>query len=188
MGSEEQFERALAYHCAPALAGIKPADLFSWLGTWEETGAMLARFSGELGRTGVRFCLLCRRRERCLIMVYRPERLAGQLAQEDVRAILRRDGYPVDGGTEVMLEHLGREMVRENGFPHEVGLFLGYPAEDVEGFRRNGGRGYRYCGLWKVYSDVEWARRRFEQYDLCRRGLCRQVQAGRHLAQMLRIQ
>ena len=35
-------------------------------------------------------------------------------------------------------------------FPHELGLLLGYPVEDVLGFIRNEGRNYLYCGYWKV--------------------------------------
>ena len=48
-------------------------------------------------------------------------------------------------------------------FPHEVGLFLGYPPGDVEGFRLNHGRNFKLCGLWKVYCDMEQATARFQR-------------------------
>ena len=34
-------------------------------------------------------------------------------------------------------------------FPHEIGLFLGYPPEDVEGFIQEP-NGQKYTGIWKV--------------------------------------
>ena len=100
--------------------------------------------------------------------------------------LLERDGYPLAGGLEAMLDHLASRMAGSGGFPHEVGLFLGYPAEDVEGFRRHGGQGYKYSGLWKVYSDVERAQRCFRQYGCCRRALCRRLEAGCRLVQLFR--
>ena len=71
---------------------------------------------------------------RCLLLVYRPERLERQLADPAVRSLLLQEGYPVEGGLEAMLETLTCRLAQED-FPHEVGLFLGYPHEDVEGFR-----------------------------------------------------
>lgn len=182
---ELQFERTLAFHCAPALAGIKPADLISWPGTPEETDTLLKCFS-TLSNADICLRLLCRRGARCLILVYRREHLRRQLAREEVRTLLRRDGYPVDRGTEATLEHLAKRLAVPGDFPHEVGLFLGYPAGDVEGFRRDGGRGCKYSGLWKVYDHVEHARRRFDQYRCCRQGLCRRVLEGQPLGELFR--
>ena len=69
------------------------------------------------------------------------------------------------------------EVARLEGeeFPHEIGLFLGYPPEDVEGFCRYQGQNYKLCGRWKVYGDREAACRRFQRYDHCRDALCRRL-------------
>ena len=56
----------------------------------------------------------------------------------------------------------GRE---EKSFPHEIGAFLGYPAGDVEGFIRTGGRQYLAAGYWKVYQDAICAARTFRSFD-----------------------
>ena len=39
-------------------------------------------------------------------------------------------------------------------FPHEMGLLLGYPIEDVRGFIEHNGCGCLYSGYWKVYRNV----------------------------------
>ena len=78
----------------------------------------------------------------------------------------------MDRGLEEMLDALQLRLTC-GAFPHEIGLFLGYPPEDVEGFRLHRGRDYKLCGCWKVYSDVEGARQCFRRYDRCRAALCR---------------
>ena len=155
-------EYTLAFHGAPALAGIKPADLVAWGSPQVCMGTLLEDYRRQLSRCGIQLRLLCSCRPRCLILVYRPERLAAQLARPQVRALLAREGYPVDRGLEEMLDALQLRLTC-GAFPHEIGLFLGYPPEDVEG-----------------------ARQCFRRYDRCRAALCRRVRAGGSLPQMFR--
>ena len=69
-------------------------------------------------------------------------------------------------------------------FPHEIGLFLDYPPEDVEAFIA-GSSECKLCGYWKVYGDVDGARERFACYDACRLCLCRMLAAGNTISQLL---
>ena len=71
------------------------------------------------------------------------------------------------------------------GFPHEIGLFLGYPPEDVRAFVATGGAGCKLCGYWKVYHNVEAARACFARYDACRDRLCRAIAQGTTISQLL---
>ena len=43
-------------------------------------------------------------------------------------------------------------MKNEQGFPHEIGVILGYPVEDVIEFEKHQGKNCKYCGCWKRYS------------------------------------
>ena len=54
-------------------------------------------------------------------------------------------------------------------FPHEMGLLLGYPVEDVEGFIENKGHNYLYAGYWKVYGHVEEKKALFNRYEEARK-------------------
>jgi hypothetical protein len=56
-------------------------------------------------------------------------------------------------------------MNQGEGFPHEIGLLLGYPIEDVTGFIEQKGKNYLYSGYWKVYRDVEKKKEIFQQYE-----------------------
>ena len=55
----------------------------------------------------------------------------------------------------------------EMKFPHEIGVFLGYPLQDVKGFIENNGRNSKYTGLWKVYGDKAASIRMFKKYRKC---------------------
>ncbi|MCD8022800.1 MAG: DUF3793 family protein [Lachnospiraceae bacterium] len=67
----------------------------------------------------------------------------------------------------------------KSDFPHEMGIFLGYPLEDVRGFIENRGQNFKMSGYWKVYGDVAYASRVFQLYerakalalDLCGQGM-----------------
>ena len=102
-----------------------------------------------------------------------------------MRAMLARAGYPVDGTPEEQLELLAQRLAGGE-FPHEVGLFLGYPPEDVAAFCRHRGRDFKVCGCWKVYCDVEGALRCFRRYRRCREALCRRLEEGKALTQLFR--
>ena len=70
-------------------------------------------------------------------------------------------------------------------FPHEVGLFLGYPAEDVRGFIENRAAGCKCVGCWKVYGDVNAAKMRFASFEKCTRDNCGRLRRGCTLEQLI---
>ena len=72
----------------------------------------------------------------------------------------------------------------EQGFPHEIGVFLGYPVEDVEGYMQNDGKNFLLVGYWKVYGEKEQALRLFASYDEAREQTVREVLAGKELVQL----
>ena len=180
----QRLEHALAFHCAPSLAGIKPADLISWNLPEQEGEGLLADYISLLGQRGVCLRVLQCQGRRCLLLLYRPQLLDDWLARQPVADMLRREGYPVAAGREPMLCTLAHRL-SDQEFPHEIGLFLGYPPADVEGFRRNRGRNWKLSGLWKVYDQVEEAAQRFRDIHLCRASLCAQLAQGKTLAQLL---
>ena len=51
-------------------------------------------------------------------------------------------------------------------FPHELGIFLGYPLADVKGFIEHNGKDFLYQGYWKVYENVEERKKMFSIYNV----------------------
>lgn len=153
--------------CAPTLAGLKTGSLFSCV--YDARGEVLESvraLNRVLWKKGVRVLPLRYLERRALIYVYRPAQLRRDLERDEAGEMLRRMGYTWKK-PEQCLRQLIHKMEREPEFPHEIGLFLGYPPEDVAGFIENRAQGYKCVGCWKVYGDVTKAQRTFAQYRKC---------------------
>ena len=72
----------------------------------------------------------------------------------------------------------------KDAFPHEVGVLLGYPTEDVEDYIRLEGRDFLFVGYWKVYHNEQQARRLFAAFDDARERTVREVLEGKELHQL----
>ena len=87
-----------------------------------------------------------------MIYLYRPERLTLDLNDPGAREILREKGYPC-GNSNCCLVELVKRLKNDVGFPHEIGLFLGYPPSDVKKFMEDPCRRVKCVGCWKAYSN-----------------------------------
>ena len=72
-------------------------------------------------------------------------------------------------GKSTLLNQLADRLCCEGEFPHEIGVFLGYPLADVIGFIENRGKNFTACGYWKVYTDPTAAQAEFDRYKKCER-------------------
>ena len=147
-------EEIMIQQCAPTLAGIKTGSLFSC--PYETEQSLLEdvrRMNGLLVPKGL--CLLPLRYEnsRVLLYLYRPRALQKDLSDAQAARILKDAGYHLCGSGSHCLTHLVRRLRENPEFPHEIGLFLSYPPEDVKGFIDHRAGGFKCAGLWKVYGD-----------------------------------
>jgi len=162
------FDRMLIEHCAPTLGGLKTANLFSFpLSGREVLDAALSEWNRELNPKGVSLHILGAKGSKALIYVCRTSMLAEDLKREAVRKFLARYGYR-ECDPHTGIDTL-RERIRDaSGFPHEIGLFLGYPLEDVRGFIENAGQNCKCTGYWKVYCNEYETVKLFMKYRKCR--------------------
>lgn len=77
-----------------------------------------------------------------------------------------------------------RRLDEDMEFPHEIGLFLGYPPEDVCGFIENKAEGYKCIGQWKVYGDEAQAKKNFAMYKKCTQVYCAQFAQGKSIKRL----
>lgn len=181
-------DHLLAAHCAPALAGIKPASLVSCQRSqFPQLSRQLEEYRRAFAPKDVHFRILCACSKRYLLLVYRRRLLEQCLAQEKVVRLLEQFGYRREESLETKLDRLASRAAGQGGFPHEIGLFLGYPVEDVEGFIRYGGAGCKLCGCWKVYGDVPSASRQFARIARVCRTCVRRVEQGETLFEVFAV-
>lgn len=101
----------------------------------------------------------------------------------DNRAFMKQFGYTEDMTMDEMLVYAAKRFreykAGKADFPHEMGIFLGYPLGDVKGFIEHHGRNCLCSGYWKVYENEEKACETFRLYarvkqiamDMVRQGM-----------------
>ena len=168
---------------APTRAGLNTGNLSAAeYHSPQEVRDQVRRLNRVLVPRGLRAMPMRYGKARALIYVYRPDRLQKDLMDEQAKSLLREQGY--DGLAPAgCLSRLRQRLTQEPEFPHEIGLFLGYPPEDVRGFMEH--RPCKCVGCWKVYGDPAAAKKVFRQYKKCTETYCNRWRRGATLSQLI---
>ena len=178
-------DRLIGYHCGPALAGIKPANIISIpRDKYPETESDIAGLNDSLNLSGIYFEILCCCDKNALVMVYRENKLIAYLTRPEIADFLTRYGYDKNFDLNGYIETLKKRIRGNTEFPHEIGAFLGYPIEDIEGFINHKNDGCVYTGYWKVYGNAEAKIKLFRRYDVCRNNILTRVCGGTRLVDL----
>jgi len=162
-------EDYIVRNCAPTLAGLKTGSMFTC--PCASRGKMIdsiRKLNKRLNPKGLRILPLRFSDRNALIYLYRPAQLKSDLSNSTASLLLLQRGYDPENCGKCLV-HLVKKLRTQQVFPHEIGLFLGYPPEDVSGFIENQACGCKCIGCWKVYGDEAAARKRFAQYKKCSR-------------------
>lgn len=177
-------EEIIIDQCSPTLAGLKTGNIFTVkITTKAELCRDLRALNKKLCPKGLRAIPLRIKDGRALIYVYRPNRLAEDFTDSDAADILTKLGYDVSNTDESVVA-LIRKFNENGGFPHEVGLFIGYPPRDVKAFME-GCKCCKCVGCWKVYGDEEKAKRTFRAYEKCTDVYRRQWEDGKPIEKLI---
>jgi len=160
-------EEYLVRNCAPTLAGLKTGNLFTCpFESREDLLEQVRRINMRLRPKGLRLLPLRFSETKALLYLFRPAKLRRDLSNSTAQQLLRCHGYDT-GSCEKCVVQLVRKLRQKEEFPHEIGLFLGYPPEDVQGFICQGPECCKASGCWKVYGNEEVARRQFARFRHC---------------------
>ena len=177
-------EELLIRHCSPTLAGMKTGSLFTcFFENAVEMRKDVRKLNEILRKKGLRILPLRFRENRALIYVYRPSRLSQDLQDNVACRLLKERGYMIETPGHCIV-HLIRRLNCSEEFPHEIGLFLGYPPEDVCGFIENRAEACKCIGCWKVYGDEASARKTFAKYKKCTKVYCEQWAKGKSIERL----
>ena len=158
-------EEMIVRHCSPTLAGLKTANMFTAdFSGKTQLQCELCRLNRVLVKKGIRAIPLRVNGGKALIYIYRPDRLKADLQDPSAIQVLRECGYSCKNPGQCIARLMER-LRSSQDFPHEIGLFLGYPPEDVSGFINK--RPCTLTGFWKVYGDAGSAEKRFARFRKC---------------------
>lgn len=185
----QTFEAMLVSLCAPTLAGLKSGSIFS-VGKQnpEMTAQKVRKWDEKLSAYGVRLQILKEGKGNAptIIYVYRPEAVRKEISGSLSQAILQDCGYPCKSCANLddCLQELSSRLMTSKSFPHEIGLYIGYPPEDVRSFIENEGRNFEASGLWKVYHRKEECEKYFKKCGKCQRIYESLFKAGRSVEKL----
>lgn len=156
---------SLVLHASPTLSGIKSASLFTCIfPNRQKMLTVLLHQNRILSPKGLHLLPLGTHHSRVSLYLYRPVLLARDLSHPKACTLLSELGYPASCAARIA--HLIRKFKIQDTFPHEIGLFLGYPPGDVLGFMHDP-NACLCTGCWKVYENVASAQTLFSQYRKC---------------------
>lgn len=173
--NREDIETQLALQCAPLLTGLKVSNL---LILRNENAAYVKEL---FENTELSYCPLYRTDKKLVFLIYKASELERYLMEPDVFAFFDKLGYRETDLNQMLAmfrKRYGDYRKEGKEFPHEMGLFLGYPLEDVYGFMKNKGENYLYTGYWKVYDNVPAKISLFEKYEQAKNTLVELLACG----------
>ena len=177
-------EELIIEHCSPTLAGIKTGNMFSVRITEDtDINREVRELNNVLREKGIRVIPLKKTSRFALIYFYRPDHLKKNLSEPQALSILKKMGYELRT-PECCIVELIRHLKSSPDFPHEIGLFLGYPPSDVECFMKHPCRGVKCSGCWKAYSEPEKAQKMFARFKKCTEVYHKMNKRGKSLAQL----
>lgn len=171
-GTRNCFAAYLAMEGAEVVEGEKPGNLVNLVNRdracglnpyrlWKEQGESL------LAGTGLHGLEMADRGDSLLLYLYRDDLLRELLHGRGVAIILTRQGYHKPDDPQATLRQLA-ERVRGGTFPHEIGIFLGYPLKDVLAFMGQIRLAFSCQGPWKIYGDPSPSLALARRYRECR--------------------
>lgn len=170
-------EELAAGQCAPVIFNIKPSNLLI-------IDKQYARaLKSLIVSTGLKARCFDHSSGKQVWFLFREDALREYLSDAANREFIAEFGYDEDMSLEDMLNYAAKRFrMHKTGkidFPHEMGVFLGYPLGDVKGFIEHKGRNCLCTGYWKVYENEQKARETFQLYatvkqlamDMVRKGM-----------------
>lgn len=168
MEGKDYLEAMIAFSAAPTIKGKKPSSLITFnshgknpLSLWMAHGLEVCRFF-QLEQF-----VLKREDNYLIVLLYRKKLLGWYVNLERNQPFLTSLGYRTVETLEQRLDRLKQRF--ETLCPHEVGIFLGMPVEDVEGFIEHQGQNCLASRYWKVYRNPQRAELLFNAYDQARK-------------------
>lgn len=165
MEEEEYIENFLVYSVSLVIAGIKPSTTLTLKKNNQKIYKNWIKFGKKfLKDINLKFIELRESETSIITLIYDEQVLFKELSKPDNVEFLTRLGYSKSMNVDSYVKTL-KSRYEMHHCPHELGLFLGIPFEDVKDFMECTEKKCLLCGYWKVYNDTSKAQYIFNKYD-----------------------
>lgn len=177
MSEKEYLFGVILYSIAPTLAGHKQASIVTLSSNNRNLYLLWERYNESFRlECEIDFYEIKREYEAVTLLFYDRKRLKEVIYKELNMSFLKRFGYRGSLSLDENLQILKSRF--KSGFPHEVGIFLGFPLDDVICFMESPEKQCLFCGYWKVYNNPEIAKEKFSKYDEDKNSIIKYVLEG----------
>ncbi len=180
----KDIETQLALQCAPLISGLKISNLLII------RRDKLAELMMILRSTSISSYVLRNSKEKIAILLFNEKKLTSYLKEERVVKLLGEMGYHGNSLYDILpvfRERYKKYMSDKIQFPHEMGVLLGYPIEDVEGFIRYNGRNSMLTGYWKVYENISAKEQLFRKFEIVKETMLQLIFFGVSIKDIIEI-
>lgn len=163
--------------CAPTLKKQKTASLINFSNNVRGLNVLWKRYKYKVKRKlHINFFELKKNENSIVVLFYNDEMLENSIRDKRNTKFLKRFGYSDCMNVYECLRLLSRRY--QSMCPHEMGVFLGYPIEDVIAFVDCPNVKCKLVGYWKVYYNEESAKAIFNNYDLIKQNVINLILKG----------
>lgn len=183
--NNEDIVMKLVMECAPLLSRLRAANIINI--TRKEFMALKRILRG----TEITFYLVAACGDKLSMILYRESVMRSYMLQPEVKKLLKKVGYPDDDSIYELLYRFSLKyknfMEGKGEFPHEMGLFLGYPVEDVLGYIDNDGKNFLTIGYWKVYKNKREKTMLFKKFEEAKEVMITLISYGLNIKEVINI-
>lgn len=180
MDTKESLEKYLLFTLSPVIGGLKPSSTIT-LSYDKKEYSIWSNYKKEfLEILKLKEIVLRKGTKAEIILIYNEENLLNCINKKDNRAFLNKLGYDL---TLTLEENLDILVYRYEKYhcPHELGVFLGIPIEDVIDFMECSDKKCLMCGYWKVFNNYNNAKDIFNKYDISKNIMIKSIEENKAL-------
>ncbi|MEG0773939.1 DUF3793 family protein [Clostridium sp.] len=165
LNEKDYMYSVIAYNIAPTLKGLKAASTVTFCNYDRNMNNNWSTYKNEiLNKLNIKAFELKETEKYVTVLFYDENLLNNRLKEMETSDFLCEYGYDPNLNIKANLEIL-KTRYELYKCPHELGVFLGFPIEDVKTFINTPNKQYLLCGYWKVYHNRDLALKIFENFD-----------------------
>lgn len=164
--------QTILYNIAPTLLSEKPSSIITLHDGKKSKKLLWDKYKNQIREDiGLRYFELYRKKDFICVIIYRENLILNILKDKKYRQLLNFYGYPDSFSVTENLKYLSLRYHKTLS-PDEIGIFLGFPIEDITQYIKNSGKNYLFYDYWKVYSSPQTALKTFNCYNYAKKIVC----------------
>lgn len=162
----EYFDKYMLFLLAPVVSGFKPSSTITLKKKSKEYLIWRNYKKTFMNKIDLDYIVLREDENAIILLIYSEEKLKKVIGSKKIKMFLIKLGYTINLNFNIK-DILNVLVYRYEKIhcPHELGIFLGIPLDDVIDFMECNKKKCLICGYWKVFNDFDNAVEIFNNYN-----------------------